>query len=471
MQGLQDKAHGKNQSSFTIKTGLAYTAPTISIYFLMGPINILQGMYAKYFGLSLTSIAAVILLARLFDAVSDPLIGHFSDRYYAARGSRKPFVLLGGVFFLISSWFLYVPPNNVTTTYFLVWFLAFYLAYTLFVVPHYAWGGELVTDGRQRNTLYSMRALGVFSGTALFFIVPLLPIFDSNEFTPITLKWAVALAGALMIPMLYICAVNVPDTQSENQTAGNRKRTKLNAKTVVRSIFFNNKPFLIFTCAHICTSFGLGMWFAFLFLFADAFLGAGHQFAIFYAISYVCGCFMLKLWHQLAKRMDKQPTWCAGMSLVSLGVIISGLLTPETPWYWLLSSMMLVIGGLSAFNIMLPSILVDIVDYGTLKSSVDQSGTYFSIYTLVNKAMFAISGALGFAVAGWFGFDATNTVHDSGAILGARLVMAWIPLCFVLLSIYFIYKIPITLHRHSIIRRRLKHRMQRNIALLEYVDS
>ena len=134
----------------------------------------------------------------MFDAVSDPLVGYCSDRYYAYGGSRKPFVVSGGLLFLISSWFLYVPrTNNVSTLYFLFWFLSFYFSYTIFVVPHYAWGGELVVDARERNRLFSLRTLALFLGTILFFIVPLFPMFDSNEFTPKTLKWAVIFSGFL----------------------------------------------------------------------------------------------------------------------------------------------------------------------------------------------------------------------------------------------------------------------------------
>ena len=439
---------------FNWPQGLAYALPTLSIYFLMGPIYILQGMYAKYFGLSLASIAAVILIARIFDAVSDPLVGYFSDKYFALWGTRKPFVIAGGILFIVSSWFLYVPPKGVSNAYFLGWFIAFYLSYTLFVIPHYAWGCELVVDARQRNILYSLRTLGAFIGTLCFYIIPILPFFESSEFTPNTLKWAVLLSGCLMMPMLYVFIRYVPDPQSHHLKIRVVNNIKNNPKAILASLF-RNKPFLIFTCAHISTGFGLGMWFAMLFLFVDVFLGKGSQFALLYAVSYGFGILTLNPWCRLAIYKGKKITWVVGMSLVGLGMIGTGFLSSDSGWQSLLLCMILITSGLTAFSVMVPSLLADLADYGTLKFGTDRSGTYYSVYTLINKGVFAVSGALGFALAGWFEFDPVQAFQSDMAILGLYLVIAWIPLVFVLLSIGFILLIPMDEYRHAIIRRRL----------------
>ena len=69
----------------------AYGAPSFAQAFIHGPaISVLQGIYAKFFGLSLQEIAFVILLSRIFDAVNDPIVGFLSDRYRARHGTRKP---------------------------------------------------------------------------------------------------------------------------------------------------------------------------------------------------------------------------------------------------------------------------------------------------------------------------------------------------------------------------------------------
>ena len=185
---------------------LAYPLPQIVVAFLFGPIAITQGIYAKYFGLSLTAIAVVLLVSRIFDAITDPLIGYWSDRYYAKTGNRKPFVVAGALLFVLSSCFLYAPYTKVVSpVYFCICFLAFYFSYTLFSIPHMAWGNELASNSVEKNTIFGLRAIADKVGKTVFYAVPLLPFFSSSEFTPETLRWSAIIAGALMFPLLYVC--------------------------------------------------------------------------------------------------------------------------------------------------------------------------------------------------------------------------------------------------------------------------
>ena len=461
---MNPKSGAEAQTSLTQAQALAYGLPLLPLYFLYGPIAILQGIYAKHFGLALTTIATVLFVARLFDAVSDPIIGYCADRYHARRGNLKPFVISGGVLFIVASWFLYVPPANVSGGYFLVCFLAFYLAYTLFEIPHLAWGSQLASDCREKNKVYGLRSFFTFFGTLLFFAMPLLPWFETNEFTPDTLKWSVMAAGLLMLPMLFISIRTVPNGASISPKAlneGDQRGNKENLKRVLRAIV-TNKPLMILTAAHICTGFGSGMWIMLLFIYVDAYLGLGAQFALAYTVSFAVSMVALKFWYQLANHWGKQAAWVVGMVLVIMGLMATGVLvTGRTSWLELLLCMTLIFSGFACFNLMVPSLLSDIVDYGTWKFGVDRAGTYFSLFTFVNKSVGALGGALALAIAGWVGFDPTETIHNDAAVSGVRFAIAWIPALFILLSIFFIARIPITAHRHGIIRRRLDARVTR----------
>ncbi|MDB9724244.1 MFS transporter, partial [bacterium] len=168
----------------------------------------------------------------------------------------------------------------------------------------------------------------------------------------------------------------------------------------------------------------------------------------------------------------KQPVWIMGMVLVVFGMVGTGLLLPSgTGWLELLLSMTLISSGFACFNIMVPSLLSDIVDYGTWKFGTDRAGTYFSLYTFINKAVGALGGALALAMAGWVGFDPTATVHSDLTISGVRFAIAWIPALFILLSIFFIARIPITTKRHEIIRRRLDTRFRRASRLADHLAN
>ena len=68
----------KPPAPFFLKAVL-FTLPQLGLVIIMSPIAIVAGLYAKYFGMSLTDVAGVILVDKLFDAFTDPLIGVWSD--------------------------------------------------------------------------------------------------------------------------------------------------------------------------------------------------------------------------------------------------------------------------------------------------------------------------------------------------------------------------------------------------------
>lgn len=434
-----------------------YALPVVSISFLMGPLTIIQAIYAKYFGLALTSIATVLVTAKLFDAVTDPLIGYLSDRHFDNTGSRKSLIIAGGILFVISSWFLNVPPANVSTMYFLFWFLMFFLTHTIFEISHLAWASELAVDAQDKHRIYGSRALAIFVGSLLFFAVPLLPIFETSTFTPETLKWAVILAGCSMIPLLYVSMKKVPTGRHNKRN--NRQQTEMHGKqrlVNVLNTILGNYPLLWFLSAFCCYGIGVGMWFSMVFLFIDGYLALGEFFALAYIGSFGICTLTLGVWSRLANYLGEKYVWNIAGSMIIAGIMGCGLLSPAGgEEMQLLVCMTLIYSGFGALTIIAPSLLADIIDYGTWKFGQERAGTYFAIYTLAVKANYAIGGAIGLGIAGLYGFDATSTSQSVKAIFGMKMVTAWLPVPMIILSMVLIRCIRINAKRHAIVRRRL----------------
>ena len=412
---------------------LYYALPVITVYFLIGPLTILQGIYAKYYGVPLTVISSVLLISRLFDAVSDPVIGYVSDQYYVRRGSRKPFIIGGGLLLVISSYFLYLPPENVTTVYFLTSFLVFYLGYTLFEIPHLTLAGELANTSDEKNSLYSWRVAFMFLGGLLFYILPLLPAFETTEITPETLRWSVIFGGVLMIPLLFICVFKLP------HTGGNVKRHK-SRKTPQLKLYMiaANKPFLLFLLSFLLIGIGSGSWFTLLFIFIDSYLAMGSSFAFISLVSMTSALAFLGIWRNLASIFDKQKTWISSAVLLVFGVLGMSWLTPGTTSLWLLILFVSLSHiGLIGVNLIAPSLLSDIVDYSKWRYCADYSATYFSLYTQVIKANLAFGGALGLAISGMAGFKPSDIVFSDTAVLGLHVGFSWLPVVLILLSVFF----------------------------------
>ena len=153
------------ERSMLIKT-IAFVAPYLGLSLLLGPVvAVLGGIYAKHYGLALTTIAAVMLAARIFDAVTDPLIGYYSDQWRVRTGSRKPFMVVGGLLLVPCSYFLFVPPEGVGGIYFAFWYMTFYLALTIFVDSLFgAWANEFTMRPRKRKRWCSALSAAVGHG-------------------------------------------------------------------------------------------------------------------------------------------------------------------------------------------------------------------------------------------------------------------------------------------------------------------
>lgn len=452
-----------NNNSLALSAQLAYVAPTLMVAFLNGPIGIIQGMYAKHFGITLTTIATILLIARLFDAITDPLIGYLSDRHYNKYGSRKAFVVAGGLMVIISSYFLYVPVDpdsidesvTVSPLYFLGCFLVFYLAWTLFEIPHLAWGSELAYSSEDKTKIYSLRTLSVIVGILLFYVVPLLPIFPGNEFTPQTLQWSAIIAGLLILPTLYCCVIYAPSKTGHTVGA-----PKIQQKQQLRQIlgeFVRNKPFLLFIAALFLYSLGgSGMSFTLLFIFIDAYLGLGSDFALVNLIGLGIGVFMVGVWYRLANRIGKKSVMITGIFLYTLGIGLLAFLQPNNAGFTALAIVITTIHVASAsLNAISPSLLADIIDYSTWKFGQDRAATYFAFFALVSKISLALGGAIGMGIAGWYGFNPAATDHSDESIAGLVLATCWIPILLMIISTAIIIRFPITSRRHAIIRKRL----------------
>ena len=88
------------------KNALIFSLPGLGLALLQIPVmTVLGGIYAQNFGLTLTAVAGVMLMARLVDAISDPIVGYYSDRWRDRTGSRKLFISLGIILLIPSSFF------------------------------------------------------------------------------------------------------------------------------------------------------------------------------------------------------------------------------------------------------------------------------------------------------------------------------------------------------------------------------
>ena len=440
----------ENNNENSLPKILAYAAPAAGSFFFYTPMwSILPAVYVKHFGLELSAVATVVLLIRLFDGITDPTIGYLADRHRAANGSRKLWVVTGGMGAILACYFLFIPPDQVTTSYYLVWSMIYFLVLTISEVPHMTWGNELTMDYNQRAKVFSVRYIFTYIGSLFFYALPLLPFYSSNDYTPEVLQDAVMIgAGLTLLSVIWAIFYAPPGKISKSAHGDSLKLFTVSLK--------GNKPFLIYCAASGSVALGYGMWFGLIYFFLDAYLQLTEKIAMIFIVSLVLSIFSTSLWLKLIAKTNKATAWMTGVALFCLQLVATLFVGPETA-VWI-APCLIVIAYISfaSNDIAALSSLGDIVDYGKVKFNKDRGATYYAVNSLIFKVGLGVGGGISLGCIAFFNFDPTAITHSSSEVIGLKLGFIGLPLLFALTGIAFIARTPINKIRHSYIKKRIE---------------
>ncbi len=440
---------------------LAYAAPVVAKAWLIAPIGIVQGIYAKYYGISLSAIAFVVLASRIFDAISDPVVGYYSDSMATRTNSRKRNIILGSGFFVVSGFSLYSPPEYVGTAYFATCFIAFYLSWTMFEIPHMAWGAELATHSKDKTTLFGYRAVAGYLGLVIFYSIPLLPFFETQDITPETLEISVIMASLLMLPLMLMAIKQAPDGVVRSYKTIAKKSNWLEVKSLSRSLY-RNKPFLIFMAAYLLIGASNSMWMSLIFIYVDSYLDMGHVFAQIFLLAFVVGMVATPIWAKLSNLYGKRLAWLLATFLIFISYVYTGILTQDNVVFSDLVIIKIVQTlGFACIFAIAPSMLSDVIDYTQWKFDSDKSATYFAIFTFLSKSNMAFGAFTALLIAGSFGFDASSTDNSDSSISGLLMAIAWIPSVLIVAGAAFVVAFPLSARRHAIVDKALRRKALR----------
>ena len=457
-------AKNSTPDKLTQISAISYALPAMTSSMLITPFAIIQGIYAKHYGIALSTLALIIVASRIFDAVSDPVVGYLSDRYRQKQGTRKPFMVVGTLLMLACCYFIYVPGEQISTAYIAVFFMLLSVVYTLFEIPHLSWPCDIASESADRAKLYTYRMVAGYAGMIAFYSIPLLPIFPTKEITPQTLKVAFFFALCLALPFLFQAMKAVPAGNPPSPVVTTSKQSKWQMLKQLLQDLFNNKPFLIFVGVFLCTYCASGIWFGLIFIYVDAYLGMGDQFAQMFLIAFVVGIAMTPLWYHTILKVGNKTAFFIVMLLFITCYLFTGTLSPgETSFSELLLLKIIQTSAFVGSGVVVPTMLAEIVDYDHWKSGVEKSATYFSVKVFSEKTAAAVGTGFGLAIVGWSGFVVSATSFTPEAINGLKLSIAIIPAALAGLACVFVVLTPISARRHRIIKKRLDLRLKRSL--------
>lgn len=405
-------------------------------------------VYQMVLGVNPALLGLILAIPRFWDALTDPLVGVFSDNLHSRFGRRKPIIVVGAILQAVAFGAIWMVPGGLgqteTVAYLVGTLLVFYTCFSIYSVPLMSLTYEMTPDYQERTRV---SAYGGFFGKvgeltySWAFWAANLSIFSSVLSGVRTVGWIIGLGvmgliGA--IPGLFV-------RERYFKKAAKQERVRLGP--AFRAAF-SNRAFTVLIGLTICQVLA-GMlasnidYYLIVYHMCGGSIVEGTKWKGILSTGYaVLGIGMIYPVNWMANRFGKSTTLTVIFSLVLLGAFGKWFLfTPGHPWKILLDP--LLCGPVwTALNVLTPSMLADVCDDDELRHGLRREGMLGSLFSWIQKTGYALAffGA-GLALT-LTGFDAKlGGAQTAGAILGMRLMLAlstgvWAIVAIVLLAFY-----------------------------------
>jgi glycoside/pentoside/hexuronide:cation symporter, GPH family len=454
------------------KVGLAYGLPNYGLALMIGPaMGILHGFLAKTYGLSLWAMGMVFIVARLFDAVTDPIVGIASDKLRRRFWGRRSWLVAGVALSLLAMYFILVRSESLTPLVFCIWMLVSFLAWTMAEVPYLAWGTEIAEDYNDRTKLFSYKALMGYVGSLIYLVLPLIIMFyqtrvqgipaeeTTKDYSPLSMKVTFAML-ALIMPLAVFAALKVcPDgAHIRNPERKNLLRTL--------GIMVRNRAMLIFSGAFILLGVAGGLQIGMAYLHLSVYLNVQNTSTI-YLFAFLCSLVGVPFWNWFAARRGKHIAFIVGLFITVPFFVWLSLMEPANNdvlflgqprvfWEYLITICSLNFCQVVYF-VMPPAIMGDIANADMIKTRTDETGTYYSVYTFTYKTVLGLGQGVALLLAGSvFAFDPEAKVQTAKAAMGVKMFMGYVPALFAFAGALLMLWYPITKKKYEEIQATLR---------------
>jgi GPH family glycoside/pentoside/hexuronide:cation symporter len=407
---------------------LAYGQMGLPLAALSLPLYIyLPSFYAETLGLGLAAVGGILLAARLWDLVLDPLIGALSDRIGRRGSRRKRWIGCGAPLLVVGTLLLFIPSQGIGGTYLLVTSFVFYLGATMVMLPYIAWGAELGGDYHGRSRVAGHREAFVILGTLVAVAVPAM---FADDLTASMRVLGIGTA-ALFCISLVLTAAYVPDPPQNDDTAIDWWRS---ARTIAE-----NKAFRHLLSAYLLNGCANGLPATLFILFVGHRLGMADAAGPLLMLYFLCGFLGMPAWFALSRRIDKRLAWSAAMLLASASFIAVPFLgTGDIVVF----AVICVISGLClGADLMLPpSMQADIIEADARATGEHRAGAYFGFWNVATKLALALAVGIAFPVLEWAGFEAGGDTQSEQGLVTLGLLYGGLPVALKLAAVVLVMR-------------------------------
>ena len=413
--------------------------------------------FTNVFGLTVADTATLMLVARLFDVVTDPIMGFIADRTRSRWGTYRPWLIYGAIpFGLIFALLLYTPDFDLAgkRIYAYTLYLLMMAIYTAVNVPYGSLLGVMTDDDNEKNQFSSYRMVGAY---AMGFITLLsFPYLQKMVGGTEAHQYAVLGAGLGVVAAAMTLACGLLTKERLKPVRADKFSLRPFADLL------KNKPWIYLTLIGICTNFFNGFRYAVAGYLITYCLNGDvtvNGLIINYTVFMTFGEVTCMIFGGLSPKFTR---WVGSKkrafnisALICIVFSVAFFFVPMDPAYiWLMIALVILTSvGVGFYSPLLWSMYADVADYATEKNGTSSTGLIFSSGTMAQKFGSAISGSLVAILLGIAGFisgsdpatgETIITITDQEAVKEMIwMLFSIIPAFIVLIMVFLLHKYPI----------------------------
>jgi len=429
-----------------------------------GSFNITNFLYPGYVALAVglpARTAGIIMMAvGIFDAVTDPIMGFFSDKIRVRFGTRRGGLLVSAPLIVISLCLAFYPYTNPDTT---IRFLTVLMSYIFFtavqttvMIPYFSLSSEMTEDYTERARMTTVRlGFSIFSSIICVAIPGIIVnAFDGNSgYIIMSLTFGVLFMICVGITGLFAKEGIPPPTKTEPFIIGDFIRP------------FKVRSFRQYLWMFLCCQMTMAIMSALFFFYVDFYFcaettasGEGNIVGMLgAAIMFSMQIIALPVYMKIIKKAGKTAVYILGSVIWIISAPVLLLIPPDTNPVYLYILAAVMGFGISGPGLIPHAIFGDVVDVGHLQFGTRVAGAFSGIANFVNKISQAIGLAVVMGVIGLAGFVEQDITEGAAKVVSQPhsaqtaivLLMSFAPLVFMSLGCYICTRYKLNKERHA----------------------
>lgn len=396
-----------------------------------------------------------LLIPRLWDVITDPIMGMISDRTSTRMGRRRPYLLVGSVLFGASFYLIFAVPAFESELALLAWVTLMYLvassAYTIYDVPYSSMVAEMTGDYRERTSLTGYKMVAARLGIVI--AVTAGPFIFTSR--------ATLTEGFRLMGLILGAYIGVTTLVAFFATArAPRIATPVHSFSLREELaaVLQNRPFRILWMVFLFQNLAIGASATTLIYLITIVMKADAKVVgPLIASGSIVGLLATPLWVLISRRLGKRGSYFVGMGITATMALPALVIPPE--WYLLLFAVLMVAGVGDAATQLCPNAMVpDTVEVDELRSGKRREGAIFGAWAFCRKLGMAAGAflvSLGLSTFGFVSGEAAVAQQPDQALFGIRIIYSLLPLALWIAALLMLRRYPLSEQQFNAVKEQI----------------